>query len=146
MAIKFGGSFEVRRQPEDVYQFLTDPNKFAPLLPEFQGVMVQDAEHFTVKVNVGVSYIKGVAEVKLHLAETESPRRAQYKGQGSVAGGTVSMVAGFDLMPSTLGTQVAWQGEAQVFGRLTSVAGGLLEPLGRKQLQKLIDGLQAALQ
>ena len=44
MAIKFGGSFEVRRQPEDVYQFLTDPNKFAPLLPEFQGIVVQDAE------------------------------------------------------------------------------------------------------
>ena len=146
MAIKFGGSFEVRRQPEDVYQFLTDPNKFAPLLPEFQGVVVQDAEHFTVKVNVGVSYIKGVAEVKLQLAERESPRRAQYKGQGSVAGGTVSMVAAFDLRPSTSGTHVAWQGEAQVFGRLTSVAGGLLEPLGRKQVQKLIDGLQAALQ
>jgi hypothetical protein len=28
---------------------------------------------------------------------------------------------------------------------LTSVAGGLLEPLGRKNIQKVIDGLQAAL-
>jgi carbon monoxide dehydrogenase subunit G len=43
------------------------------------------------------------------------------------------------------GTKVAWQGEAQIFGRLTSLAGGLLEPLGKKQVQKLIDGLQAAL-
>ena len=145
MAIKFGGEFEVGRQPEEVYDFLTDPNKFAPLLPEFRGVTVQDAEHFTVKVNVGVSYIKGVADVKLHLAEALRPQRAQYKGQGSVAGGNVSMVAGFDLSPADSGTKVAWQGEAQVFGRLTSVAGGLLEPLGKKQLQKLIDGLQAAL-
>ncbi len=40
---------------------------------------------------------------------------------------------------------MAWQGEAQIFGRLASVAGGLLEPLGKKQVQKLIDGLQAAL-
>jgi len=146
MAIKFAGSFEVRRQPEEVYQFLTNPSKFAPLLPDFQGVTVQDQEHFTVKVNVGVSYIKGTAEVKMHLRETESPKRAQYAGQGSVAGGTVSMVAGFDLTPAPAGTRVAWQGEAQVFGRLTSVAGGLLEPLGKKQVQKLIDGLQAALQ
>lgn len=145
MAIKFGGEFEVGRRPEEVYDFLTDPNKFAPLLPEFQGVTVQDAEHFTVKVNVGVSYIKGVADVKLQLAEALRPQRAQYKGQGSVAGGNVSMVAGFDLAPAGSGTRVAWQGEAQVFGRLTSVAGGLLEPLGKKQLQKLIDGLQAAL-
>lgn len=146
MAIKFGGQFEVRRKPEEVYEFLTDPNKFAPLLPEFQGVTVHDLQHFTVKVNVGISYIKGIAEVKMHLAESEHPKRAQYKGQGSVAGGNVSMVAGFDLTPATNGTVVAWQGEAQVFGRLTSVAGGLLEPLGKKQVQKLIDGLQAALQ
>jgi carbon monoxide dehydrogenase subunit G len=143
--IQFSGAFDVQRKVEEVFDFLTDPNKFAPLLPDFRGVSVQDADHFTVKVNVGISYIKGVADVKLHLAEAQRPTRAQYKGQGSVAGGNVSMVAGFDLTANGEGTRVVWQGEAQVFGRLTSVAGGLLEPLGKKQVQKLIDGLQAAL-
>lgn len=145
MAIKFSGQFDVKKTPEEVYDFLTDPNKFAPLLPEFQGVTVHDPEHFNVKVNVGISYIKGVADVKMHLSEAQRPMRAQYKGLGSVAGGNVSMVAAFDLHAELTGTRVAWQGEAQVFGRLTSVAGGLLEPLGKKQVQKLIDGLQAAL-
>ena len=146
MAIKFSGEFEVKRTPEEVYDFLTDPQKFAPLLPELKGVAVQDPTHFTVKVNVGISYIKGVADVKMELIQSQRPSRAQYKGQGSVAGGNVSMIASFDLSPNADGTKVAWQGEAQVFGRLTSVAGGLLEPLGKKNVQKLIDGLQAALQ
>jgi carbon monoxide dehydrogenase subunit G len=145
MAIKFGGEFEVKRTPEEVYDFLTDPNKFAPLLPEFRAVAVQDPAHFTVKVNVGISYIKGAADVKMELAEADRPRRAQYKGQGSMAGGNVALVAGFDLSGSETGTKVAWQGEAQIFGSLASVAGGLLEPLGKKQVQKLIDALQAAL-
>ena len=145
MAIKFGGEFEVKRTPEEVYDFLTDPNKFAPLLPDFQSMSVQDATHFTVKVNVGISYIKGVADVKMELAQADRPKRALYKGQGSVAGGNVSLTAGFDLSPATAGTKVVWQGEAQIFGRLMSVAGGLLEPLGKKNVQKLIDGLQAAL-
>ncbi len=173
MAIKFSGEFEVKKHLEEVYDFLVDPNKFAPLLPEFQGLSVQDPTHFTVKVNVGISYIKGIADVKMELAEADRPRRAQYKGQGAVGGGNVTMVAGFDLTaiadgpalgtadgpaPGTAGgpavatadgtavrTKVNWQGEAQIFGRLASVAGGLLEPLGKKQLQKLIDGLQAAL-
>jgi uncharacterized protein len=145
VAIKFAGTFEVQRKPEEVYDFLTDPQKFAPLLPDFQSVSVEDPSHFTVKVSVGISYIKGIADVKMQLAESQRPSRAQYKGQGSVAGGNVSMVAGFDLAPAGAGTKVAWQGEAQIFGRLTSVAGGLLEPLGKKQVQKLIDGLQAAL-
>ena len=145
MAIKFAGEFEAKKKPEEVYDFLTDPNKFAPLLPEFQGLTMNDATHFTVKVNVGISYIKGTADVKMELTEAQRPQRAQYKGQGSMAGGNVTVVAGFDLAPVASGTRVAWQGEAQVFGRLTSVAGGLLEPLGKKQVQKLIDGLQAAL-
>lgn len=145
MAIKFSGEFQVKKNPEEVYDFLTDPNKFAPLLPEFQGVTIVDPSHFSVKVNVGISYIKGTADVKMELAEGDRPRRAQYKGQGAVAGGNVTMISGFDLTPVDDGTKVNWQGEAQIFGRLTSVAGGLLEPLGKKQIQKLIDGLQAAL-
>ena len=145
MAIKLSGQFDVTKTPEEVYDFLTDPNKFAPLLPDFQGVTVHDPEHFNVKVNVGISYIRGIADVKMHLSESNRPRRAQYKGQGSLAGGNMSMVAGFDLSPAAGGTRVAWQGEAQIYGRLPSVAGGLLEPLGKKQVQKLIDGLQAAL-
>ena len=145
MAIKFGGEFEVSRKPEEVYDFLTNPEKFGPLLPDFQGMTMQDEKHFTVKVNVGISYIKGAADVKMELAQADRPKRAQYKGQGSVAGGNVSLIAGFDLTPAAAGTKVVWQGEAQIFGRLASVAGGLLEPLGKKNVQKLIDGLQAAL-
>jgi carbon monoxide dehydrogenase subunit G len=145
MAIKFGGDFEVQRSPEEVFDFLTDPHKFAELLPDFQGMEIMDERHFSVKVNVGISYIKGTADIKMEIAEATRPSRAQYKGQGSVAGGNVSLTAGFDLVPAGAGTKVAWQGEAQIFGRLASVAGGLLEPLGRKNVQKLIDGLQAAL-
>jgi uncharacterized protein len=145
MAIKLDGEFEVKRNLEEVYDFLTDPNKFAPLLPEFQSMSVQDVTHFAVKVNVGISYIKGAADVKMELAQADRPRRAQYKGQGSVAGGNVSFTAGFDLSAAEAATKVVWQGEAQIFGRLASVAGGLLEPLGKKNVQKLIDALQAAL-
>jgi carbon monoxide dehydrogenase subunit G len=145
VAIKFGGEFEIKRTPEEVYDVLTDPKKFAPLLPDFQSMTQQDATHFTVKLNVGISYIKGAADMKMELAESERPKRAQYKGQGSAAGGKVAITAGFDLAPAANGTKVVWQGEAQVFGALASVAGGLLEPLGKKNVQKLIDGLQTAL-
>jgi|SRR5580658_536132 carbon monoxide dehydrogenase subunit G len=145
MAIKFSGEFEVKKNPDEVYAFLTDPNRFASLLPDFQNLTVLDSTHFTLKVNVGISYIKGSADVKLELAEADRPHRAQYKGQGAVAGGNIAIVAGFDLRPIADGTKVTWQGEAQIFGRLASVAGGLLEPLGKKQIQKLIDGMQAAL-
>lgn len=145
MAIAFGGEFTVPRKPEEVYDFLTDPNKFCPLLPDFQGMSIDDDGYFTVKLKVGISHIQGTAAVKLRLAEAKRPQRAVFQGKGSVAGGTVDLTAVFDLAEAGEGTRVAWKGEAQIFGRLISVAGGLLEPLAKKNVQKLIDGLQAAL-
>ena len=145
MAIKLGGEFEVKRNPEEVYDFLTDPARFAPLLPDFQNLIVSDATHFNIQVKVGISYIKGTADLNLQLTDAARPTRAQYKGEGKVAGGNVTVTAGFTLAACEGATKVIWQGEAQVFGRLTSVAGGLLEPLGKKNVQKLIDALQAAM-
>src|SRR2546423_12701907 len=115
MAIKFNGEFEVKRPLEEVYDFLTDPKKFGPLLPDFQGMTAQDATHFTVKVNVGISYIKGVAEVNMELVQAERPKRAQYKGQGSVAGGNVSFTAGVRVFSRGWGTKRPWGGGGESF-------------------------------
>lgn len=145
MAISFGGEFQVRKKPEEVYDFLTSPSRFAPLLPDFQGLSVEDEKNFTIKAKVGVSYIRGMASVKLTLAEAERPRRAVYRGKGVLAGGNVELTAGFELVEDAGWTRVRWNGEAQVFGPLISVAGGLLEPLAKKNVQKLIGGLQMAL-
>lgn len=148
MAINFSGDFTTARSLDEVYDFLSDPNKFGPLLPDFQSMTVQDATHFTVKVRVGVGNIRGNAELRMELAEAVRPHRAQYKGQGTAVGSQITLTAGFDLSPSldaAEGTRVAWQGEANIFGKLASMAGGMLEPLGRKNIQKLIDGLQKAL-
>jgi len=145
LAINFSGEFTTPRSPEEVFDFLSDPNRFGPLLPDFQSMSMQDPTHFTVKVKVGVGNIRGSAELKMELSEALKPLRAQYKGQGSAVGSQVTVSAGFDLTALPEGTKVVWKGETSVFGKLASMAGGMLEPLGRKNIQKLIEGLQKAL-
>jgi uncharacterized protein len=145
VAINFNGEFTAPRSPEEVFEFLADPNKFGPLLPDFESMTVQDATHFTVKVRLGVGNIRGTAEIKMELAEAVRPQRAVYKGHGTAIGSQITISAGFDLSPLPESTRVAWQGEANVFGKLASMAGGMLEPLGKKNIQKLIDGLRWAL-
>jgi uncharacterized protein len=145
MAVKFSGAFEVRKRPEEVYDVLSDPNRFAALFPDFPGLSAQDSTHFMVRGNVGISFIKFSADVKMELAEADRPRRAFYRGQGTISGGKVNAAAGFDLMPTAFGTIVNWQCEAEISGRMASIANELLETLGKKYVQKVIDGLQAAL-
>ena len=145
MALAFDGEFAVKRSLDEVYDFLTDPRRLGPILPSSEGLTVSDEKHFAVKVRVGISHIRGLAHVKLSLAEAERPRHLRYQGKGSLAGGSVDFIASFDLEANTDGTRVIWKAEAQVFGILTSVAGGLLQPLGQKNAEKAIAGVQAAL-
>ncbi|MFZ0735503.1 MAG: SRPBCC domain-containing protein [Candidatus Acidiferrales bacterium] len=145
MKIEFGGDFVVPRKAEDVYKFLVDPERFCPLLPDYQSMQKHDDKNFSVKLSVGISHIRGTAVVKMTLAEEKPTDHAVYEGKGDVPGGTTTLRAGFDLEPNGGGTKVKWKGEAQIAGRLPSLAGGLLEPLAKKNVQKLIDALQKAL-
>lgn len=145
MEIKFGGDFTVKKKPEEVYDFLVDPKRFCPLLPDFQGMTVEDERNCLVKLSVGISYIRGTAAMKLTLAEADRPKHATYEGKGEVPGGNATLRAGFDLEAVPEGTKVKWTGQSVLMGKIASLAGGMLEPLAKKNVQKLIDGLQAAL-
>ncbi len=147
MKIKVGGDFTVKKKPQEVYDFLVDPNRFCPLLPDYQSMEVIDEKNFLVKLSVGISHIRGTAAVKMALAEAERPTRAVYEGKGDVPGGSASLRAGFDLQAAPGGgTKVIWMGHSNVVGRIASLAGGMLEPLAKRNVQKLIDGLQKALE
>jgi uncharacterized protein len=145
MKMSFSGDFTVNNARQEVYAFLTDPNRFCPILPDFKGMTKDGADHFTVTLSLGISHIRGDAKIKMSLSEAVPPTRAAYSGRGDVIGGTVTLNAAFDLAEMPEGTRVGWRGEAQIVGRLVSLAGGLLEPLAKRNLMKLIDGLQAAL-
>src|ERR1700686_5608637 len=146
MEIKFNGDFTVKKTPQEVYDFLVDPNRFCPLLPDYQSMEIVDGKNFLVKLSVGISHIRGTAAVKISLVETQSPTRAVYEGRGEVPGGSASLRAGFDLQESAGGeTKGIWLGQSNVVGRIASVGGGMLGPLGKKKAHKLIGGLWKAL-
>jgi len=97
MNISFGGDFSVKKPINEVYDFLTDANRFCPLLPDYKSMEKEDDKHFTVTMLVGISHIRGDAKVKMELLEADRPSRAVYQGKGSVAGGTATLTAGFTL-------------------------------------------------
>ena len=146
MEIKLGGEFTVKKNRDEVYTFLVDPNRFCPLLPDFQGMQLVDDKNFVVKLSVGISHIRGTAAVKMTLVDHRAAREAVYEGKGEVPGGSATLRAQFQLEDAPGGgTKVTWAGQSSVLGPVISLAGGLLEPLGKKNVQKLIDGLQKAL-
>lgn len=146
MGIKFDGEFSVPVSQEEAYEVLSDPEKFAPLLPTYKSLEMKDEKTAIVKVKVGVGKIRGTATIALVLEENICPTRAAYSGKGKIMGSAFNLATAFELTETDGGgTLVKWEGELDMFGKLVSLAGGLIRPLAKKDITRLIDALQAAL-
>lgn len=146
MAAEFDGEFVVETAREEAFAVLSDADRFSPLLPTYLSHENREDGSSDVAVTVGVGKIRGTAIVNLTLKDAEQPKSAQWAGKGKIMGGAFTLTAGFDLDeigPRT--TRVRWRGGLTVFGKLTSLAGGLIQPVARKQIQQLVDAIRNAL-
>ena len=139
MGIKFEGEFSVPVSPDETYAFLADPEKFCPCLPTYQSLEMEDAKVANVTIGIGVGKIRGKSTVQLTLDQENPVSQAGYTGKGKVMGGAFNFTTEFDLEPSDGGTRVKWQGDLSMFGKLVALAGGLIRPIAKKDIQRMID-------
>ncbi|HLF29453.1 MAG TPA: SRPBCC domain-containing protein [Xanthomonadales bacterium] len=146
MAYEFTGDFTVATPRDEVFAVLSQTDRFVPMLPTYVSHQIQDDGAAVVKVKVGVGKVRGTGEVVLTLEECVVPSRATYSGKGKVMGGVFNLKAGFELEEaSSETTRVKWQGEMAMFGKLVSLAGGLVKPIAERDINHLIQALQVEL-
>lgn len=144
--MKRQGKFTVQSPPDAVYRFLVSPERFGNVLPDLQSLEVQSPRNFKAVFRVGISFIKGPMHVHFELTDSEEGRGARYKGQGTGMGSSVNVEAGFQLKPESGGTEVTWEGTAQIGGRLAALAGGLLEVVAEKNAAAFIEALKRGIE
>jgi uncharacterized protein len=139
------GTFATARSPEEVFDLLADPQRFAPLLPDFESMLAQDAAHFSVRITIAVAQINGHANLAMELREAVRPGRVEYRGQGIVAGSQLNLNLQFDITSSGEATAVNWRGEFSLDGMLAVMAGHLLAPMGRRNFELMAGRIQNGL-
>lgn len=146
MAIEFDGEFTVATPRGEAYAVLSETQNFAPLLPTYKSHELKEDGSVDVKIKIGVGKIRGTASINLTLDESEAPLHAKYVGKGSVMGGVFNLISEFNL--EELGpeeTRVTWRGELVMFGKLVSLAGGMIKPIANRDINRLITAIQIAL-
>ena len=145
MEMKFSGEFKVDLPKQEVFSLLSDPEKFAPLLPGFHSMEMKDGKTAVIRARVGIGKIGGIATTELSLNKSEPPRHAQYVGRGKLMQGVYTVRTSFDLTDTGAGTLIGWQGETRLTGKILSLAGGGIRGYAEKEINKLISSLEAAL-
>jgi carbon monoxide dehydrogenase subunit G len=142
------GEFTVQADQKKAYQFLVDPDLITRSMPDVQEVEIEDENNFTVKAKVGISHIRGTMVMKLRIAEKKEPVSAKVVGQGAGMASVVDMTTIFTLEKAGEGeTRITWSGEMKVGGKLASFgAGGLMERVAKKNLEKFVSGIQEGIE
>ncbi len=136
------GTFLTSRSAEEVFDLVADPQRFAPLLPDFESLSIQDANHFTLRIKIVIGQISGHANLDMQLCAAERPSRVEYCGQGIVAGSQLVFAMQYQLGSVGSETQVSWQGEVSVDGMLAMMAGGVIDSMGHKNFEVMAERLQ----
>jgi len=144
--VHYEGAFDVAAPKEKVYDFVTDPKRVTTIFPDVQSVKVIDAENFTLKAKVGMSFIKGTMDVKLKLVENNRPTFSKLKARGTGMNSSVDLESSFTLEDAAGGgTHVKWAADAKISGMMASVGSRLIDSAADKYVKQIIGSLEKKL-
>lgn len=138
------GEFQVSKDQSSVLSFLSDAKSVAECIPDLQELKEEEGGQVSVKVKVGVGFLKGTMNIRLQSEQQGS--NVRFHGNGKGLNSVVDIDAGFAV--SEAGPNectVKWDGDAQVKGTLASMASGLLTPIQEKNIRDLVAGIQQTL-
>ena len=84
---------------------------------------VQDATHFTLRIEIVVGQISGHANLAMELRDAVQADRVEYRGQGIVAGSQTHFRHAVSVRSAEPETEVTWQGDVSLDGMLAMMAG-----------------------
>jgi carbon monoxide dehydrogenase subunit G len=145
--VHYDGSFEVPVQKQKVYEFVTDPKKITSIFPDVQDVKVIDENNFSLKAKVGISFIRGMMDVRMTILERRPPAFAKMKAKGNGLSSSVELENTFTMedVPGGSGTLVKWAADAKIAGLMASVGSRLIDAAAQKYVAEIIGSLKEKL-
>lgn len=143
----YDGSFEVPVPKQKVYDFVLDPAKITSIFPDVQDVKVVDESNFALKAKVGISFIRGMMDVKMTIAERTPPTFARMKAKGNGLSSSVELDNTFTMEDAAggKGTLVKWAADAKISGLMASVGSRLIDAAAQKYVSEIIGSLKEKL-
>jgi uncharacterized protein len=143
----YDGSFEVPLPRQKVFEFVMDPSRITSIFPDVQDVKIIDENNFTLKAKVGISFIRGMMDVKMSIVERNAPSFARMKAKGNGLSSSVELENTFTLEEAAggSGTLVKWAADAKISGLMASVGSRLIDAAAQKYVGEIIGSLKEKL-
>jgi carbon monoxide dehydrogenase subunit G len=139
--VKISGSYTLPLPRERAYQVMQDPEILARAIPGCEGLEKIGPDEYRMKMKMALASLSGAFEGKVRITEQTPPESFRLVVEGS---GRVGFVKGDGLLkldPVEGGTEVSYEGEAQVGGTMAAVGQRLIDGTAKMMIKKFFDKL-----
>ena len=140
--MKISGSYTLPLPPERAYQILQDPEVLARAMPGCESLERIGPDEYRMKMKMALASLSGAFEGKVRITDQTPPESFRLVVEGS---GKIGFVKGDGLLklsPVEGGTEVTYEGEAQVGGTLAAVGQRLIDGTAKMMIKKFMENLR----
>ena len=142
--MKISGTYTLALPQERAYAVMQDPEVLARAIPGCESLEKVGPDEYRMKMKMALASLSGAFEGKVRITEQTPPNSFRLVVEGT---GRIGFVKGDGLLklsPAEAGgTEVAYEGEAQVGGTIAAVGQRLIDGTAKTMIKKFFDKLAA---
>jgi uncharacterized protein len=141
--VKISGTYTLALPRERAYQIMQDPEILARAIPGCESLERTGPDEYRMKMTMALASLSGAFEGKVRITDQTPPESFRLVVEGS---GRVGFVKGDGLLKLSAldaGTEVSYEGEAQVGGTMAAVGQRLIDGTAKMMIKKFFEKLAA---
>ena len=142
--MKISGTYTLPLPQARAYAVMQDPEVLARAIPGCESLEKVGPDEYRMKMKMALASLSGAFEGKVRITEQTPPSSFRLVVEGT---GRIGFVKGDGLLklsPAEAGgTEVAYEGEAQVGGTIAAVGQRLIDGTANTMIKKFFDKLAA---
>ena len=142
--MKISGTYTLPLAQERAYAVMQDPEVLARAIPGCESLEKVGPDEYRMKMKMALASLSGAFEGKVRITEQTPPNSFRLVVEGT---GRIGFVKGDGLLKLTAaepgGTEVAYEGDAQVGGTIAAVGQRLIDGTAKTMIKKFFDKLAA---
>jgi carbon monoxide dehydrogenase subunit G len=141
--VKISGSYTLPLTQERAYQVMQDPAVLARAIPGCEGLEKTGPDEYRMKMKMALASLSGAFDGKVRITEQTPPASFRLVVEGT---GRIGFVKGDGLLklsPVEGGTEVSYEGDAQVGGTMAAVGQRLIDGTSKMMIRKFFEKLSA---
>ena len=142
--MKISGTYTLPLSQERAYAVMQDPEVLARAIPGCESLEKVGPDEYRMKMKMALASLSGAFEGKVRITEQTPPNSFRLVVEGT---GRIGFVKGDGLLKLSAaeggGTEVAYEGDAQVGGTIAAVGQRLIDGTAKTMIKKFFDKLAA---